>query len=429
MKNRLFLLLFAAVAGVAPALADGQKGAGADWAQAVVHDFSVATGNRYADFDEELTRGGDFDGQYVLIVNRTLPKLFKVEDVLNNDLNNPIKLKQHGIEGGTHVISAGRLTQGHIYICNLCAPSVSAEMPFKVYHYATPDSKPEVVLNWDGTGLPNPDPELYVEYVYSGRIGDNISISLDESGNGYAFFFKQEADSKFFRWTVKNFTEFSEPKELTLPAIANYYCMMNPVGNGQYVVKSSYQEKMWLMDADVNVTRTVTWQETPEGASSAHACDPRVIEFNGARYIMLSNARRFAWWKAEGVNVWDISEGADLAAALAKLDARLDYDEDEPEEGVEPIEPCFSHTMDSETVSMAPVALCNTAVVDGKLLIFGAAPHVGFALIEVPAAEKTESGIGNLSADGQTVRKMLVNGQVMINRNGKMYTTQGVEVK
>ena len=244
MKNRLFLLLFAAVAGMAPALADGQKGGGADWAQAVVHDFSVATGNRYADFDDELTRGGDFDGQYVLIVNRTLPKLFSVEDLLNDNLNNPKLLKQHGIEGGIYTISAGRLAQGHIYICNL-ATACGADMPLKVYHYATPDSKPEVVLNWDGTGLPNPDPELYDEYVYNGRIGDNISISLDESGNGYAFFFKQEADSKFFRWTVKNFTEFSEPKELTLPAIANYYCMMNPVGNGQYVVKSSYSNS-WL---------------------------------------------------------------------------------------------------------------------------------------------------------------------------------------
>ena len=359
---------------------------GAAWEKAVVHDFSVVSGNMYADFSEELTRGGDFDGQYVLIANRTAPKLLKIEDLLSDNANNPILLDQTGVEGGTHVISAGRLAQGHVYLCNL-ATACGADMPLKVYHYATPTSKPDVVLSWDGTGLENPDPEIYDEYSYKSRIGDNLSISLDENGNGYAFFFKQEADQKFFRFTVRNFTEFSEPKELALPAISNYYAMMNPVGENQYIVKSSYKEVMWLLNADAEMIRDLTWQETPNGYNSAHACDPRIIEFNHSRFIMLMNARRFGWWKPEGVNVYDISEGSDLVAALVNLQAHLDYDPDEPEPGTSPIEPCFNYTMDSGTISSACVSLCNCAVVDGKLLIFCAAPHVGFAIIEVPRAE------------------------------------------
>lgn len=360
---------------------------GADWSKAVVHDFSLITNHRYVDFDEELTRGGDFDGEYVLLANRTAPKLFRLSDLLADNAGNPILLDVTGIEGGTHEVSAGRLTQGHIYLCNL-ATACGADMPLKVYHYATPSSAPEVVLSWDGSGLPNPDPELFPDgYSYNQRIGDNISISLDEGGNGYAFFFKQEADNKFFRFTVRNFTEFSEPTELALPAISNYYGMMNPCGPDQYVFTSSYQSYMWLMDSQANVLREVEFVTTPGGFSSAHACDPRVVEFNRSRYLMMMNARRFAWWKPEGVLVWDISEGNDLVAALVKLAEHFEYDEEEPQEGITPIEPCYNYMMDSETISSACVSLCNCAIVNDKLVIFCAAPHVGFAIIEVPKAE------------------------------------------
>lgn len=365
--------------------------AGADWSKAVVHDFSVVTGKRYVDFDEELTRGGDFDGQYVLIANRTAPKLFKIEDLLNDNTNNPIALDLTDVAGGTHVISAGRLTQGHIYLCNLATVANDVEGgagPLKVYHYATPTSKPEVVLTWDGSGLENPDPDLYPDpYMYTGRIGDNMSISLDESGNGYAFFFKQEADNKFFRFTVRNFTEFSEVTELSLPAIANYYGMMNPVGADRYLFTSSYIAQTWLMDKDAKKLLEVEWTKTPNEHSSAHACDPRVIEFNRARYIMLMNARRFLWWPVEGVNVYDISEGNDIVSALVKLEEHLEYDEEENPTEAGPIDPIYSYDMDSEVVSTACVGLCNCAVVNGKLVIFCAAPHAGFAIIEVPAAQ------------------------------------------
>ncbi len=363
---------------------------GADWSKAIVHDFSIVSGNRYPDFDEEFTRGGDFDGTYVLLANRTQPKLFRIEDLLNDNTANPINLDITGIEGGTHVVSAGRLTQGHIYLCNLATAAHDIEGgagPLKVYHYATPTSKPEVVLTWDGSGLPNPNPDLYEDpYIYTGRVGDNISISLDESGNGYAFFFKQEADNKFFRWTVTNFTQFTDPTELALPAVANYYGMMNPVGPDQYLFTSAYQTYMWLMDHNGNVQNEFEWLKTPNGQSSTHGCDPRVIEFNRARYIMLSNSRRFAWYPIEGLNVYDISEGQDVLSALVKFDEGKELDEDQEPVNLG-VDPCFSYNMDSETISSACVALCNCAVVNGKLVIFTAAPHVGFAIIEAPMAQ------------------------------------------
>ncbi len=361
--------------------------AGADWSKAVVHDFSVVTSHRYVDFDEEFTRGGDFDGQYVLLANRTAPKLFKIEDLLADNTGNPIALAvpDNIVNGGTHVISAGRLTQGHIYLCNLATVVNDIEGgagPLKVYHYATPTSQPEIVLEWDGTGLENPDPDLYSEYSYKGRIGDNISISLDESGNGYAFFFKQEADNKYYRFTVRNFTEFSDPKELELPAIANYYGMMNSVGSDQYIFTSSYIKNLWLMNSEGNLLFDL---ETP----IVFGCDPRIITFNRARYMMQSVSRRYVkdGYGPEKLIVYDMSEGNDIVSAFVKLQEHFDYDEEENPNEAGPIEPVYEYVMESETFSSACVALCNCAIVNGKLVIFTAAPHSGFAIIEVPAAQ------------------------------------------
>lgn len=349
---------------------------GADFSEAVVHDFSIVTGNVYADLVEEFTRGGDFDGKYVLLANRTAPKLFAVEDLLNDNTSNPILLDITGVEGGTHVISAGRLAQGHIYLCNLCAEGAdwTETGGFRIYHYASPTATPEVVLDWNGTGITNSEND------YTARLGDNMSISLDESGNGYAFFFKQEADNKFFRFKVTGFTNFSEPTELTLPATSNYYGMMNPVGPNQYLFTSSYVAMMWLLDADATMLREFEWATTPSGVSVNHGCDPRVIEFNRSRYLMLSNARRFLYWPEEGVHVFDISEGNDIVSAMVKMQERQDLDETDPNV----LEPCYSYVMPGEAISAACVALCNAAEVNGKLVIWAAAPHVGMCLIEVP---------------------------------------------
>lgn len=352
---------------------------GADWSKAIVHDFTIVTGNRYIDFDEEFTRGGDFDGEYVLLANRTAPKLFAARDLLNDNLFNPILLNTTGIEGGVYSISAGRLAQGHIYICNLTTGAGGADDgqgPLKVYHYASPTATPEVVLSWDGTGITNSEND------YTGRIGDNISIWLDASGNGYAFFAKQEADNKMFRFTVTGFTKFSEPYEITLPAVANYYGMMNQVGPDQYLFTSSYVPMLWLFDHDGNVLREFEWLKVPEDDDDtrepydvAHACDPRVVTFNRARYLVMTNAHRFNWWADEAVTVFDITDGNDMVSAMVKMQDAQDN---------RTLAPCFNYQMPSAEISSACVALSGMAEVDGKLVIWTAAPHVGMALIEVP---------------------------------------------
>lgn len=362
---------------------------GADFTKANVHAWDVNT-SVYLDLMDQNTRGGDMDGEYVLIVNRVgadvaNPYLLRVDDLLADNTANKIQLAcpEETVNGGTHIVSAGRLTQGHVYICNL-STAMGVDMPLKVYHWATPDAQPELVLSWTGEaeGLEAP---------YAARLGDNISISLDASGNGYAFFSQQEGAGLVFRFTVTNFTNFSDPKMLQMPAVTNYYGMYHKVGENEYLYKSVFNPTLWLVDADANVLFTLEFDVSLSG-EGRFSTDFRIIEFNRARYLVASNARRFKYYAPEGVNFWDITSGMNNAEALKNMKENRPIDpESEDMENPDYLDyvPVYHYGYSSgeESAVAACVALCAVAEKNGKLLVWTAAPTAGMALIEIPAAE------------------------------------------
>ncbi len=359
---------------------------GADFAKAKIHAWD-ANGTVYPDLADQNTRGGDMDGEYILIVNRAgdaaNPYLLKVDDVLADNVSNKIQLAcpEDVVTGGTHIVSAGRLTQGHVYVCNL---RTSDADNLHVYHWASPDAQPELVLDWEGeaAGLDAP---------YTGRLGDNISISLDASGNGYAFCSQQEGAGMVFRFTVTNFTQFSDPKMIQMPAVTNYYGMYNKVGENEYLFKAAFNPSLWLVNADGEVLYTFLFDVSLSGPGR-YSVDFRIFEFNRARYLMASNPRRFKYYEPEGVNVWDISEGMSNAAALkAMTDNRpIDPESEDPEDpDYLDYAPTWHYLYSSgdESAVAACVALCAVAEKNGNMLIWTAAPTAGMALIEIPEAK------------------------------------------
>lgn len=357
---------------------------GADFTAPIVHDFSGATENIPAYFDSEQVRGSDFDGEHVLIVSREgldipTPRLFKTADLLADNIDNPIMLDVTGVEGGIHVVSAGRLTQGHIYICNL-QTAVSAEAPLKVYHYASPDAAPEVVLTWDGY--------LNEEFTYAGRIGDNISIDLDESGNGYAFFCKQQPGDKIYRWTVTGFTQFSDIVEIDLGVVCDFYGYVNKVEQDKYLFTSSYVPFIRLMNKDgVALIDDIELDWTENDARPNHGVDPNIVTYNRGRYLIftVANSLEMHWNFGPMLYVIDITDGVDAAAALIKLQEAV-YSEEVP------WEPTYGYALttdpyEAHIAASACSAQCNAAEVNGKLVVFTAAVNAGFALIEFPIAK------------------------------------------
>lgn len=363
---------------------------GVEIAAAVVHDFSVATENAPAEFAAENTRGTDFDGEHVLVVSRNddgsaFPHLYKVSDLLADNAGNKIALNTTGVEGGTHVVSSGSLNHGHIYICNLTT-ALSAADPLKIYHYADANAAPEV-WSWDGVLSVTEDGDTIGAPA---RMGDNISVNIDQSGNGYAFFCGQEGSAeKVYRVQITNFNQFSNPTEILLDVPFPYYGYVNEAPEaGQYLFKSHYMAVIRLMDANgTSLMEDIELDATESGLNPRSGVDPHVIVFNRGRYLVFStpynNGKRIG--AGPGLFMQDITDGVDTKAALIKWSEML-YDEEylwEPtyHYSLDPTEPDANKTVG------ACAAQCNAAEVDGKLVVFTAATKAGFALIEFPKAK------------------------------------------
>lgn len=365
---------------------------GVEIAAAVVHDFSVATENAPAEFAAENTRGTDFDGEHVLVVSRNddgsaFPHLYKVSDLLADNAGNKIALNTTGIEGGTHVVSSGSLNHGHIYICNLTT-ALSAADPLKVYHYADANAAPEV-WSWDGVLSVTEDGDTIGAPA---RMGDNISVNIDQSGNGYAFFCGQEASAeKVYRVQITNFNQFSNPTEIILDVPFPYYGYVNEAPEaGQYLFKSHYMAVIRLMDANgTSLMEDIELDASESGLNPRGGVDPHVVMFNRARYLVFAapynNGKRIA--KEPGLFIQDITDGVDTKAALIKWSELL-YDEEYL------WEPTYYYSLDPDAAPDAGnktvgacAAQCNAAEVDGKLVVFAAATKGGFALIEFPKAK------------------------------------------
>ncbi len=379
---------------------DAAPAPGADLTAPVIYDFSVNSGKTYEDFTrviegtypDFLTRGSDFDGEYVLVVSRsdkTTPShhLLKVSDLKQGSINK-IMLSTKGIEGGEFPVSSGRLSQGHIYVCNL-ATAFGDGQTLKVYHYANATADPDI-WECDGTGIVDLEGNEVIPVV---RIGDNMSINLDENGNGYAFFCGQESSAeRIYRVEIKNFNEFSNPTEITLDEAFPYYGYVNQVDNDRYLLTSHYMASTWLINKDGQMITDILFFGTASGLRPQTGVDPRVIKYNNGYYMIFASPYNNTKHLGVGPAVYmiDITEGAvvSIEKGLQDLGETLFNDIDEV------WEPNFHYSLDEENTQLeakksisVPSAQCNAAVVDGKLLVYAAATNAGFVIIEFPAAK------------------------------------------
>ncbi|RYZ55815.1 MAG: DUF4623 domain-containing protein, partial [Chitinophagaceae bacterium] len=152
---------------------------GADWGKAEISDYTNnELGNpRYEPFVSLNTRGTGFDGEHVLIVTRHAmgSHLLNVNALRQNNAT-PIPLNLTGVSGGTFAVNVGAQVKGHTYIANLS--SNASTNPIKVYHWTDPSAAPQLIGNIDVSGIAGA----------GARHGDNLSVNLDDNGNGYMYF-------------------------------------------------------------------------------------------------------------------------------------------------------------------------------------------------------------------------------------------------
>jgi hypothetical protein len=328
-----------------------------------VYDYSKTGGNVYPDLSAALTRCADMDETYILIPSRDTRglHLLKVDDVKQGNINSPIALDITGVSGGTFAVSAGRLAQGHIYVCNLA----TATQDLKIYHWATPTSAPDVIFSQLVSTIPG--------YV-AGRIGDGMSIHLDENGDGNIFLGVNPNTtggvSNILKIQITGFTTVAT----SFLSMATYgglwltYSKVDDVDN-EYTY-TGYQAPVMLVSGSgvelLKMTSTVTFP--------VQGADTRVINYNQERYLALISAT--SGTESTAMYIYNITRGATTQEALELLEAGNKT-------------PIYKFSFSAVSTGSA-VASIGVAKDDDALYIFGASPGAGFAVFEAPKASEDD---------------------------------------
>lgn len=334
---------------------------GADFESPVVYDNSNSDeGNPiHPAFSSLLTRGSGFDGESVLIVTRHEmgSHLLRMEDIRDDNTINPIPLNMEGVSGGTLVVNVGAQVNGHTYIANLSGGHAS---PFRIYHWTDPDDEAEVIADLNTGEIPNA----------GDRHGDNMSVNLDENGNGYMYF-GDNAVQTILRLKVTNYTEISDPTVLDNASGSTFVMTFNQVDQTDDYIFTGYEAPIRVADESARIKYELSGTAVPQ-----RGVDARVVHFNGERYLIMTTAAR-SGSDAVVLYVYDITRGDDVVEALQIFEERSDQS------------PIFQYGL-LGPVNIAPGTQANFHITkneegeDEMLTLYAASADAGFVVIDFP---------------------------------------------
>lgn len=333
---------------------------GADFTKAEIFDN---TGNSlgnplYPTFVSLQTRGSGFDGEHVLIVTRNAmgSHLLKVSDLRQNNIS-PINLNLTGVSGGTFPVNVGAQVNGHTYIANLSGGQAS---PFKIYHWTDPGAEPEVIANLNIANIPGA----------GARHGDNMSVNLNENGNGFMYF-GDNAVSKILRLKVTNYTTVTDPTVLSHSTGSTFVMSFNKVGNTSDYIFTGYEAPIRVANESATVSYSLGNTAVPVRGS-----DARVITFNQERYLIMTTAAR-SGSDPVVLYVYDITKGDNLVDALKLFDVKTDKS------------PVYQYSLQG-AANAAPSTQTGWFITkdasgkDEKLTLYTASADAGFVIIDFP---------------------------------------------
>jgi len=332
---------------------------GADFSNPQIFDHTNnELGNPiYPTFVSSLTRGSGFDGKHVLIVTRAAEgsHLLDVNDLKNNEIK-PIPLNLNGVSGGTFPVNLGAQVYGHTYIANLSGGLVS---PLKIYHWSDPSQEPQVIANINKADIPGA----------GARHGDNLSVNIDQNGNGYIFL-GDNAVTQILRFKVQNFTEISEPTILPSQPGLGAFMNMNRIGNTDQYLLTGHEAPFMVVNAEATVLYKMANTSIPIRSS-----DPRIVYFNGERYLLTVTAAR-SGSDPVVMYVYDLTRGETIIEALEIFEAGSKT-------------PVFQYSLlgptnTSPSTQTGWYVTKDEAGNDDKLMLYGASNDAGFVIVEFP---------------------------------------------
>lgn len=338
---------------------------GADIKSARYYDYSANPLGNPPYINLGAARGFGFDGESVLVIDRSLQTKAHLLSVANlkSNIIDTVGLNMDGVEGGTFDVNMGAQAYGHTYVANL---SGDVGSPYKIYHWANPKDKPDVVINLDRSLLPD----------LPARIGDAFSLSIDSKGNGYAYVLG--ATSSFLRVKISDFKIGSEPTVLTSRINYEQWSHFNRIDNSESYVMSSHSQRISLASESGSIEYTME-----EGALPKSLSDIKIFEFNNQRYLLgITVPRNIAFTTGATLYLYNITEGDNITDALIALGQKA-------ADG-KPAPAIFEYEI-LAGANGSPGTQAGYHIVkdadgkDSKLTIFGATFSGGFAMIEFDA--------------------------------------------
>ena len=333
---------------------------GADFTKPTIYDYSAnPIGNpAYSAFAGLLTRGSGFDGEHVLVISRGSSgiHLLNVEDLKRNETK-PITVNVTGLSGGTFAYNMGAQVNGRTYVANLSGAQAS---PLKLYFWQDPQEAPEVIANINVASLAGA----------GARHGDNFSIGLDANGDGYAFFIS--AGTQIIRLKIDDYKKITETVVINTQATYGQWSFYNRIGDSENYLVTGHDKPISIANFSGGVSYTMGATTIP-----IHSGDPRVIEFNGERYLLVVTVPRGAPSATDAVlRIYNITRGENI------VDAITDFEQ----AGSNPV---YEFSISGNT-TIAPGTQSGYHIVkneqgkDEKLVVYGASADFGFTIIEFP---------------------------------------------
>ena len=350
--------------------------AGAGFDQPTVIDYTAnALGYAvYPTYTGLATRGAAFDGENVLVVSRsgsTNPHYLKLSD-LRNGIINKYNANITGVSGGTLVVQTGALIGGNMIVANISGTLSASPLKFYYYpNYVTGYANAPQVVSFDGSA-----------YNVSSlvRMGDNMTYNLDNNGNGTIFTVNNAANT-MLKLVVSNFTTITDAKSFSVDGLSlSFATTCYQVGKTNQFIMTTYGAALRIIDGDGAILYTDNGTVFPANATAA-----RVMEFNGARYLLLLTAPHTGLTNTK-LQVYDISTGSNVVEALTKFAEKDALDR----------KPVYDYSFDYATINGARISQIDWHVVkdeegkDKTLQIFGSLSDAGFAVIEFPVKTLTD---------------------------------------
>lgn len=335
---------------------------GGDFTKAKFYDYSPnEAGNPiYPAFAGVTTRGTGFNGEYVFIVDRNAPHLLRVSDLKDYRIA-PVPLNITGVAGGTFTLHSGALVKNHIYAANLSGGQTS---PLKIYHWTDPAAQPAIIADLNIAGIPGAGV----------RHGDNMSVSLDDNGNGYIFF-GDNAGTKILRLSVTNYTQVGDPSVISAPVSgAGSWISYNRVGGSDEYIYTGHDAPIYVLNASGSNSYNMTRASIPVRGS-----DARVFYFNGERYLLMLTAARTGS-EPTVLYVYNITKGNTIADAIRIFETETEK------------KPVFEYSLlgaanGNPTTQTGFYVKRDSEGKDESLMLYGSSFAAGFVIVEVPKME------------------------------------------